>query len=180
MNYNHFVTKQFISHGQYLNDTDYAKVLDNVVIAVVDCVLINYGKEILLGKRTREPWPNWWMIGGRMKPGESFEQTAARNVKRELTLDIDPARFIYVGCYSMVWGMRAQAPQENGCHTLSVTMMLRVSEDETRQIMPNDEYHELKWIKLADAEKDGDLHPALHKIISDTEQAFLGRGVARS
>ena len=57
---------------------------------------------------------DWWYVGGRIFPGESPAASCSRLLKRELSLDIDPARFCTVCCNSLVWGMRQQEPQNHG------------------------------------------------------------------
>lgn len=153
----HFVTGSFKSHATHLSDEDYGILLDTVAIACVDIVVLNQYDEMLLGKRTREPQPDWWIIGGRMIPGESFEQAAARNLLRELGLDIEPNRFHYLDTFSLVWSKRTQPPQNNGCHTISITMFVTLTDREITTITPNDEYSELKWRSLRDI-VTSDLH----------------------
>ncbi|MEK6883755.1 MAG: NUDIX domain-containing protein, partial [Nanoarchaeota archaeon] len=97
----HFHEKGFIPHSEFLSEENYAMVLDNVVVTCVDICVINTKGQILLGKRTWYPMPNWWIIGGRMKPGESFNESASRNIKRELGLNISPDRFERLWEYSM-------------------------------------------------------------------------------
>jgi ADP-ribose pyrophosphatase YjhB (NUDIX family) len=163
----HFVTGDFQSHATWLSEEDYAKVLDNIVIACVDCILVNDKREMLLGKRNIEPAPTWWIVGGRMKPGESFKTAAARNVKRELNLSIDPVRFHYFDTYSFVWARRAQPPKDNGCHTVSITMKLNIDEAEIRQIKPNEEYEKIQWIKPEKILANSSFHPGIQKCAED-------------
>lgn len=143
--YRHFVTGEFNSHAGFLPDEIYTKVLDNIVITCVDIVVVHQGK-ILLGKRAIEPNKDWWVVGGRMKPGESFEDAAARNIKRELNLEAQPSSFQYLNTQSLVWPSRAQAPKEHGCHDVVITMVLRITAEEKKNIKPNNEYEEIRWI----------------------------------
>lgn len=159
--YHHFVTGDFKSHAGFLSDEDYAKVLDNIVITCADCLVINKNK-ILLGKRTYEPQPDWWIIGGRMRPGESFETAAARNTKREIGLDIKPSRFRYFSAYSSVWARRAQAPQDHGSHTISIIMILEISNTEAEAIKLGEGFEKIQWIKPKDIiARAKEFHPEL-------------------
>jgi len=144
-----------------MGDREYAAVLDSIVIACVDIILINGMREMLLGKRTREPQPDYWIIGGRMKPGESFEEAAARNIKRELGIELGPERFTYLTTLSLVWARRAQEPKDNGSHMISITMAANVNDEEIASIRPNDEYSELRWIRPATIRYGTGFHPAL-------------------
>lgn len=157
----HFVTGSFVSHAGFLGETEYAAVLDSIVIACVDIILVNITGEMLLGKRTTEPQPDYWIIGGRMKPGESLEEAAARNLKRELGIELGTDRFTYLTTLSLVWARRAQEPKDNGSHTISVTMVANVSDGEIAGIRPNEEYSELLWIRPATVRYGTGFHPAL-------------------
>ena len=86
-----------------------------------------------------------------MRKGELYQAAAGRNVKRELFQDIDGIkldtnRFVLVGIYNLIWDKRAQEPVENGCHVLSVTMMLPLTDDEVACLCPNEEYRDIRWV----------------------------------
>ena len=84
------------------------------------------GESLFIGQRKVQPQPDWWFIGGRRcrhrrhpshptlthwcssKTGDTPQAAAARNVKRELRLDIDPDRFKVVSNLSFVWNYREQ------------------------------------------------------------------------
>lgn len=157
----HFVEDGFKSRATFMDDASYGIALDNIVFACVDIVLLNESQEILLGRRVAFPHPNWWIIGGRMLPGENFEQAASRNVSRELGLRISPSRFQYLCTFSLVWAKRAQPPQENGTHTISITMIITLRNREVALIETKpEEYESLKWFKLQEI-KNSCFHPAL-------------------
>ena len=160
----HFHEEGFISHSKFLSDEDYAKVLDNVVITCVDICVVNMEGKILLGKRTWYPLPDWFIIGGRMKTGESFNEAASRNIKRELGLNISPDRFERLWEYSMAWAKRAQSPQENGSHTVSIAMLLKLYPHEEMEIKHNEEYESVKWVQVDEIINDLSLHPALNQL----------------
>jgi len=156
---NHYVTGNFQSHAIFLDEETYSKALDSLVIACVDIVLLNDSK-IFLAKRKRHPQKDWWIVGGRMSPGESIEQTAQRNSKRELNLELAPNRFKFLTVFSAVWDKRAHKPSENGSHTISIVETIEVTKDETELISINDEYEEFKWLYPKEI-IEGDYHPAI-------------------
>ncbi len=164
--YHHFVTGDFKSHAKWVSKKEYGMIRDNVVRTCVDCILINKGK-MLLGKRNIEPHPDWWIFGGKMKPGENFEQAAKRNLKRELNLDIKLSRFHHFGTYSFVWSRRAELPQENGCHDVSITMILEISDEEVKKIKQNYEYEEVEWYDPEVVAESGNFHPAVVTYAND-------------
>lgn len=158
----HFVTGNFHSRAAHLGDAEYGRMLDSLVIACVDCVLLCQGK-ILLGQRVREPQAGWWVIGGRMRPGESFPLTAQRKCREELGLNITPNHFHYLATTSLVFAKRAQPPQHHGCHTVSITMWVNITTQEVARIRPNDEYRALRWRPLGQVMGDQALHPVLRQ-----------------
>jgi len=145
-NAGHYVVGNFNSHASFLSDEEYGKVLDSIVITCADIILVNDNK-ILLGKRSRDPQSDWWIIGGRMKPGESFEEAASRNAGRELGINIDPEKIKYLTTFSGVWDTRHHPPKENGAHTVSVVMWADITDEEKSSIKTNDEYEAIQWIE---------------------------------
>ena len=111
----HHVTGAFTSHRKFLDDKEYGEALDCLVKACSDLLLQSPdGQRIFIGKRLVHPQPDWWFVGGRIFPGETPVQSCCRLLKRELALEIDPARFQTVCCQSLAWGMRQQPPMEHG------------------------------------------------------------------
>ena len=93
----HFETGQFEKRRVFLDDEAYGLALDCLVKACADVLVTKDGakpgeKLLLLGCRRVEPQPDWWFIGGRSRPGDVPCEAAARNVKRELMLDLPAAR----------------------------------------------------------------------------------------
>ncbi len=160
MRQQHFVTGNYRARATRINNAEYGRVLNSVVVACVDCGLLCNGR-MLLGQRVREPQADWWIIGGRMRPGESFETAARRKYREELRLNLTPSRFRYLTTASLVWAKRAQPPQNRGCHTVSVVMLATITLREMASLHLNDEYRALRWQPLARVAADRKLHPAM-------------------
>lgn len=160
----HFNEEGFVSHARFLPASDYAMVRDSVVRACVDICAVNQKGEMLFGKRAWYPARDWWIIGGGMRPGESFREAASKNIKRELGLDIEPERFERLWEYSMAWAKRREPPEDNGCHDVSITMLLWISPEEEMQIKHNAEYEEIRWVGLEEVANDYSSHPALNTL----------------
>ena len=129
------------------SDAEYGKVLDNFVIACVDVAVI-YGDMILLERRANEPIRGeWWIFGGRMRRGETLVQAAARNVSREIGLDIQPKRFFEAGVYNLMWPTRREPDISNGCQHLLLAHAVRIEKDEFEKINEQIEKHTIavKW-----------------------------------
>lgn len=119
------------------------------------------GKKIFVGKRNVHPQPDWWLVGGRMLPGETAVDSCRRLLQRELTLDIHPNRFTTVCCQTMAWHMRQQQPKNHGTVDLQVVLSFQVEEEElSKVVFDRNEYDEVKWVDAHDILK-GNYHPAL-------------------
>lgn len=152
--------------GDFMPEEAYESALDNLVIGCVDVAVVSPEGTIFLGLRTQEPYPGWWIIGGRQRRGELFEESAMRTLHRELGLHIiDPQRFLFLSFDAFMWDTRAQKPVHNGCHMLDVVEIIFVTKEELRTLRPNAvDYHDYLWIPpSAIIERKSDYHPALVK-----------------
>lgn len=106
----HYVTGEYAHNKTFLEDNEYARALDCFVKGVVDVFLTDPRGKILLGHRLVHPQPDWWVLGGRMRAGDTPAETARRNAIRETRLDIAPERWEFVCAHTMLWQFRKQAP----------------------------------------------------------------------
>jgi ADP-ribose pyrophosphatase YjhB (NUDIX family) len=158
-----------------LPDDVYAQVLDEIVPTCVDLLLITEDKlRVLLGKRQQEPQPDWWLIGGRKRTRECDADTAARNAKRELGIDLDLARLDRrpLGAFSLVWDTRAQGEVFNGCHTTSLPYIYFVTAAELEAMVPNQEYAEVRLWHASEITNDGQFHPMLTEVLQVAFETF--------
>ena len=163
-----FVTGMAHQSAVFLPDTVYAAALDALVIVCVDCIPTFDGL-LLLSRRAREPHRSWWVNGGRMRKGELYGDAASRLMRTELGLTLAADRFHLLGYYSLLWDARAQAPRENGCHTLSVTHTVELTIEEVANLSLNDEYDEMRWVMprtVIDA-GEREYHAALVTMVRD-------------
>jgi len=155
--------------GIFLPDAVYGQALDSLVAACVDIILV-FNNQIMIAKRNWQPQPDWWIIGGRMRKGELYEEAALRNIHRELSLVIQPERLELFNFYSFIWDKRAQEPVGNGSHTLSVVMLLRLTESEVAALTLNEEYEDAIWLTLeAVIGCPKTYHPALIQMARDLQ-----------
>jgi ADP-ribose pyrophosphatase YjhB (NUDIX family) len=157
-----YIESGYAPHPVFLDDQTYGQVLDSVVITCVDIVLV-HNDRILLGKRAWHPQADWWLIGGRMKPGEELEATAARNLKRELGLTIALDRFSYLTAFSTAWRLRRHEPADHGTHTTSFVLTVTLTDAEAAGIKLNEEYTEQQWLSAQDILAESKFHAALHQ-----------------
>lgn len=160
-----FAEEGFVSHQEFLPDSEYARVLDNIIIPCLDLVIVA-GDKMLVGKRRDEPAIHqWWTSGGRWNVGEDRLEAAHRITKKELGLKIDPGRFIQLGFVpDFVWRTRAQKPVCHGCHMLSLFHFVVITEDEKRSVNIAPDFLDSRWVNVQDA-IDGVLDIELHDAI---------------
>ena len=148
-------TAMLRKNNRRLTDDEYGSiVLPNVVVACVD-VALGFGGKLLLGLRLNEPYKGGWAFpGGRIKPGESFGDTASRHVRANLSLKIKPRRFRVVRTDSWVFSRRAQPPQDHGCHMTGTTVFARIHRREKKRIILSGDLGELRWMTFGQISKE--------------------------
>lgn len=154
------VTAMLQKNSVFLTEEEYNRVLSSIVVACVDAMLL-FGSRVLLGLRLNEPYKGGLAYpGGRMKPGESFADTATRHVAKNLGINVKPRRFSYVRTDSWAWSKRGQPPENAGCHMTGTTMAARVSSQEVQRIQIADDLGELHWMALGKVSANQKIHPA--------------------
>jgi hypothetical protein len=168
---------------RFIEDEAYKQALSGLVIKCVDIVIYDPATgRVLVGERDQEPQRGDWVIGGRMRAGETAHEAAIRNLRRELgdrVANEASERLEPIGTeYDMVWDTREQDPtlNEDGetvtiAHMSSSPMALPMSEAEFNSIAkPNEEYAGLRWedgFELYEAPA-GTYHPAHQAMVFDT------------
>ena len=101
-------------------------------------VALIHKQKVLLIKRAYAPYQHLWTLpGGRIEPGETIEQCAAREIKEELGLSIGDIRPVLV-----------QALGTDGKFMLAVF----ATEAFEGEIAPSDEIADHRWVNPADLE----------------------------
>lgn len=157
-----YIESGYAPRPVFVDDEVYAQILDAIVLACLDIVLVHDGK-ILLGKRAWHPQADWWIIGGRMRPGEELEVAAARHAKRDLGLELTLDRFRYLTTFSAAWRTRRHEPADHGTHTVSIVVTIELTTEEAESIRLNEEYTEQEWLAPEAILANANFHPALHQ-----------------
>lgn len=114
-----------------LDDEEYGRSLQAHVIYCVDGAIVNRARRtIYLGNRVIMPLQGWWIIGGRVLPGELEADAIARKFKQEAGIDIAPERFRYVETIRYMRAGRAQEPQEYGSDAIGYTFAVELTDYE--------------------------------------------------
>ena len=157
-----YIESSYAPEPVHVADEVYTQILDAIVLACVDIVVVSEGR-VLLGKRAWHPQADWWIIGGRMRPSEEIEGAAARHAKRDLSLNVSLDRFSYLTTFSTAWRLRRHKPADQGTHTVSIVMTVEVTPEEANSIKLNEEYVDQQWLTPAAILTDSEFHPALHQ-----------------
>jgi ADP-ribose pyrophosphatase YjhB (NUDIX family) len=128
----------------------YDEIVASMPITGVEAMIIK-NDSILLLKRCNPPAKGeWWLPGGRLRKGESFEDALRREVKEETGLAIKPVEFI--GVFNRVFPER---------HDVALVFLCKI-EDENSEVKLNDEHSEYRFFKK--------LPSALNPFIMDVTQ----------
>ena len=102
----------------------------------VNIILLDKNNNVLLGKRSgdRRGSGNWSLIGGKLKKGESIEDTAQRELKEEINIDVakediytvnmstsidsDGTQFILIGTVVNSWNGEIENMEKDKCDEL--------------------------------------------------------------
>lgn len=125
-----------------LENQIYARAIESLVIVCTDIIMVCRGKNLVyLAKRRQKPLLGWWMIGGRMRAGEDYLESAQRYMYEEAGMKIEKNRFEYVTTNRYWCKDRQQIPQEIGSDSEGHIFSLEVSDEELKSIALNlDEY----------------------------------------
>ncbi len=127
-----------------INKNLYKKIQENIPICCVDLIIKNSKGEFLLLKRKNEPAKGqWWPVGGRVKKGESLEETAKRKAKEEAGLDVVLKKALGVGETIFKNG-----PFGNSVHTINIVFLAVC--DKKYEVKIDNQSSDFKWLKKAD------------------------------
>ncbi|EIE25732.1 DUF212-domain-containing protein [Coccomyxa subellipsoidea C-169] len=105
-----------------------------------------------------------WMKADYRNAGETPAEAAARNVLRELKIEIAPNRFKYLCHASLLWQFRHQEPKGNGTADVALAFTAELSPEERQAIsFDTTEYEDAKWVDPASIIQDASFHTALRR-----------------
>ncbi len=110
---------------------------------------------VLLGKRSdkSDAYPGAWSLpGGFLNakddrtgyPGEETRDTASRETKEEIGLDVHPSQWELVEVYS-------NPTTDPRCHVVNVGYYVQISEDEAAKVKASDDLSKAEWMELTEA-----------------------------
>ena len=98
------------------------------------------GKILSTRSKGRE---KFYIPGGKREPGESDEQTLVREIREELSVEIDTSTISYLGTFKA---------QSDGAAEGVVVKMTCYTAAFTGQLAPANEIAEMRWLTLADTD----------------------------
>ena len=104
----------------------------------VRVLIFNDKDELLLGRRIEHKNRLYAAPGGHLEFGESFEECAARELKEELDLDIDPAEIKYFTTLNVI-------KKEESFHYLNIMTVLFIDQAKANTIKNLDKHYCLEW-----------------------------------
>jgi colanic acid biosynthesis protein WcaH len=132
----------------------YDEIVASMPITGIEAMIMK-NDSILLMRRSNPPARGeWWLPGGRLRKGESFEDALRREVKEETGLAIVPVHFI--GVYNRVFPER---------HDVALVFLCKI-EDESAGVLLNDEHSEYQFFKKLPRT----LNPFIMKVIQDSKK----------
>jgi ADP-ribose pyrophosphatase YjhB (NUDIX family) len=92
--------------GIRLPEAEYVRMYEATVVSRIDLWLTNPSGKVLLVQRKREPHADWWLPGGRFRPGLEPAAAAVNQVQRDLGLAGESIESLAeVGGFHYRWGM---------------------------------------------------------------------------
>ena len=88
----------------YIPQATYEQIVKIMPIVSVEALIVAEGKLLFLRRNNAPAKGQWWFPGGRIRKGESLEETLHRKIKEETGLEIISAKFF--GVYSRVFSER--------------------------------------------------------------------------
>lgn len=133
-------------------------------------LVFNSKNELLLTKRSRDPYKGMWGIpAGFNDDEETFEEALIREAKEEINLDVKDYTYFksFVGDYEYKGVIKK---------FISACFIIKVDDTEAANLKPGDDVAEFKWVPLAQIDYEEIGFPSVKERIKDysnVNQAFF-------
>ena len=133
----------------------YELILELLPIASVEAIISKDNSLLFLRRKNSPANGQWWFPGGRIRKGETLEETLYREVKEETGLEVIESELVNV--YSRIFDER---------HDITIAYFCKCKQD---IITLNNEHSEYKYFKKLPK----NIHPYLIEVINYLEKKSI-------
>ena len=133
----------------------YELIVDVLPIASVEAIISKDNSLLFLRRKNSPAKGQWWFPGGRIRKGETFEETLIREIKEETGLHVIESKLVNV--YSRIFDER---------HDITIAYFCKCK---PAKITLDTEHSEYKYFK----NPPKNIHPYLIEVLNDLEKKNL-------
>jgi len=131
----------------------YKQITASMPITSVEAMIVKGGALLLMKRKNSPAKGEWWLPGGMVRKGDTFEGTLLREVKEETGLDVGVVRF--VGVYNRIFPER---------HDITIVYLCGCK-DQKAEVVMDSEHSEYRFFR----ELPERLHQYLLETIRDSD-----------
>ena len=129
-------------------------VVESTPLISIDFIVKNKEEKFLLGKRINRPAKGAWFVpGGRVLKGETFEQAFYRLIKSELNLD--NAESIFKGIYQHFYDDNFS---EENFSTHYIVLAYKIAFNADLNSLPKEQHSNYRWLSKEELLNDKTVH----------------------
>lgn len=149
--------------SDWVKDSLYRQHIKHFPICTIDVLFFDKSKKkILLCKRVNKPLKNkFFSIGGRLLKNESFLNGAIRQAKKELNINLKPAKLVFGGVINEIHPDSIY--KKINYHAVNVYWGCIFGENEKNNFHLDNQHADYAWFDI----KSGILHPYIKEKIAN-------------
>lgn len=139
-----------------LNPEEFLQVIKLTPLFSIDLVVVNEGKELLIGKRVNAPAKSWWFVpGGRVFKNESLNDAFSRISISELGKEIDINKCKLLGVFEHFYDDCA-LNNDVDTHYINTPYLMEVEKDTIDA--PELQHDSYRWVSIDNVAADETIH----------------------
>ena len=139
-------------------DKKFIDIIDSTPLALIDLIVQNPKKEILLGKRVNQPAQGYWFVpGGRIQKNETIRDAIKRISQTEIGVDLSDHDPGLLGASEHIYGDNFL--DEPGISTHYVVLVFVIELENEIMVSSDDQHSEMKWWTVEKLLGDETIHP---------------------
>lgn len=142
---------------RHLDPQAFLGVVAQTPLVSIDLLVVDRSRRLLLGRRRNEPACGFWFVpGGRICKGETFAAAFARISAAELGQEMELGAAAAAGVFEHFYHENfARVP---GITTHYVVLAWRLSVDERRLSLPEEQHSAYRWVTADELAADETIH----------------------